>query len=83
MLAYGETLERTGKQPLVVSGSIGAPSRECLDRPATEVDPALAGGDAYKGMGRSRKSAVRRSSPSVSQTGVTDSPMLTTDIMVV
>jgi nucleoside-diphosphate-sugar epimerase len=53
MLAYGEALEGTGK-PLVVSGSIGSPGWENLGRPATEEDPALPGGDAYKGTLRVR-----------------------------
>jgi nucleoside-diphosphate-sugar epimerase len=53
MRAYGEALEGTGK-PLVVSGSIGAPSWEGLGRPASEADPALPGGDAYKGTLRVR-----------------------------
>jgi nucleoside-diphosphate-sugar epimerase len=53
MLAYGEALAGTGK-PLVVSGSIGSPGWEKLGRPATEADPALAGGDAYKGTLRVR-----------------------------
>ncbi|WP_213777866.1 SDR family oxidoreductase [Caballeronia sp. dw_276] len=61
MLAYGEALAGTGK-PLVVSGSIGsptnlgwaAPGARFLDRPATEEDPALPGGDAFKGSLRVR-----------------------------
>lgn len=53
MLAYGEALAGTGK-PLVVSGSIGSPGWEGLGRPATEDDPALPGGDAYKGTLRAR-----------------------------
>jgi nucleoside-diphosphate-sugar epimerase len=53
MLAYGEALEGTGK-PLVVSGSIGSPGWEGLGRPATEEDPPLPGGDAYKGTLRVR-----------------------------
>ncbi|WP_246794287.1 SDR family oxidoreductase [Burkholderia perseverans] len=53
MLAYGEALEGTGK-PLVVSGSIGSPGWEGLGRPATEDDPPLPGGDAYKGTLRVR-----------------------------
>ncbi|WLE62493.1 SDR family oxidoreductase [Burkholderia plantarii] len=53
MLAYGEALEGTGK-PLVVSGSIGSPGWEGLSRPATEEDPPLPGGDAYKGTLRVR-----------------------------
>jgi nucleoside-diphosphate-sugar epimerase len=53
MLAYGEALAGTGK-PLVVSASIGSPGWEKLGRPATEEDPALPGGDAYKGTLRVR-----------------------------
>jgi len=53
MLAYGEALEGTGK-PLVVSGSIGSPGWEGLGQPASEADPALPGGDAYKGTLRAR-----------------------------
>ncbi|TCL65809.1 nucleoside-diphosphate-sugar epimerase [Rhizobium sp. BK251] len=53
MLAYGDALAGTGK-PLVVSGSIGSPGWEGLGRPATEEDPALPGGDRYKGTLRVR-----------------------------
>jgi nucleoside-diphosphate-sugar epimerase len=53
MLAYGEALAGSGK-PLVVSGSIGGPGWEKLGRPATEEDPSLPGGDAYKGTLRVR-----------------------------
>ena len=53
MLAYGDALAGTGK-PLVVSASIGAPGWEGLGRPATENDPALAGGEPYKGTLRVR-----------------------------
>ena len=53
MLAYGEALAGTGK-PLVVSASIGSPGWENLGRPATEEDPALPGGEAYKGTLRVR-----------------------------
>lgn len=53
MLAYGEALAGTGR-PLVVSGSIGSPGWENLGRPATEDDPALPGGDKYKGTLRVR-----------------------------
>jgi nucleoside-diphosphate-sugar epimerase len=53
MLAYGEALEGTGK-PLVVSGSIGSPGWENLGRPATEEDPALPGGEKYRGTLRVR-----------------------------
>jgi nucleoside-diphosphate-sugar epimerase len=47
MLAYGEALAGTGK-PLVAAGSIGSPGHH-LERPATEEDPALPGGDEYRG----------------------------------
>src|ERR1700693_4250643 len=53
MLAYGEALAGSGK-PLVVSGSMGSPGWENLGRPATEEDPALPGGDEYKGTLRVR-----------------------------
>ena len=53
MLAYGAALAGSGK-PLVVSGSIGAPGWENLGRPATEDDPSLPGGAAYKGTLRVR-----------------------------
>ena len=53
MLAYGDALAGTGK-PLVVSASIGSPGWEGLGRPATEDDPALPGGDGYKGTLRVR-----------------------------
>ena len=52
MLAYGEALAGTGK-PLVAAGSIGSPGQH-LGRPATEEDPALPGGDEYKGTLRVR-----------------------------
>src|SRR5471032_1383404 len=58
MLAYGEALAGSGK-PLVVSGSIGSPGFVYLDRPATENDPALPGGDAYKGTLRVRNEVER------------------------
>jgi nucleoside-diphosphate-sugar epimerase len=53
MVAYGAALAGTGK-PLVVSASIGSPGWENLGRPATEEDPALPGGDKYKGTLRVR-----------------------------
>jgi len=53
MLAYGEALAGTGK-PLVAAGSMGSPGWEGLGRPATEEDPALPGGDQYKGALRVR-----------------------------
>jgi nucleoside-diphosphate-sugar epimerase len=53
MLAYGEALAGTGK-PLVAAASIGSPGWENLGRPATEEDPALPGGDQYKGTLRVR-----------------------------
>jgi len=52
MLAYGEALAGTGK-PLVAAGSIGSPGHH-PGRPATEEDPALPGGDEYKGTLRVR-----------------------------
>jgi nucleoside-diphosphate-sugar epimerase len=51
VLAFGEALAGTGK-PLVVAGSIGSPGN--LGRPAGEEDPALPGGDEYKGTLRVR-----------------------------
>ncbi|MFI7361060.1 SDR family oxidoreductase [Streptomyces sp. NPDC050149] len=61
VLAYGEALSGAGK-PLVWAGSIGSPanlggsiaSPGNLGRPATEEDPALPGGDEYKGSLRVR-----------------------------
>lgn len=53
MRAYGEALAGTGK-PLVAAGSIGSPGWENLGRPATEEDPALPGGDEYRGTLRVR-----------------------------
>jgi nucleoside-diphosphate-sugar epimerase len=53
MLAYGEALASSGK-PLVAAGSIGSPGWEGLGRPATEEDPALPGGEQYKGTLRVR-----------------------------
>jgi nucleoside-diphosphate-sugar epimerase len=53
VLAFGEALAGTGK-PLVAAGSIGSPGWENLGRPATEEDPALPGGDEYKGTLRVR-----------------------------
>jgi nucleoside-diphosphate-sugar epimerase len=53
MVAYGEALAGTGK-PLVAAGSIGSPGWENLGRPATEDDPALPGGETYKGTLRVR-----------------------------
>ncbi len=51
MLAYGDALAGTGK-PLVAAGSIGGPGN--LGRPATEDDPALPGGEEYRGTLRVR-----------------------------
>jgi nucleoside-diphosphate-sugar epimerase len=51
MLAYGEALAGTSK-PLVAAGSIG--SSGALGRPATEQDPALAGGEGHTGTLRVR-----------------------------
>jgi nucleoside-diphosphate-sugar epimerase len=59
VLAFGEALAGTGK-PLVVAGSIGAPTNPgratpfSLGRLATEQDPALAGGPAHRGTLRAR-----------------------------
>jgi len=53
MRAYGEALAGSGK-PLVVSGSVGSPGWEGLGRAATEHDPALPGGELYKGTLRVR-----------------------------
>lgn len=53
VLAFGEALAGTGK-PLVAAGSIGSPGWENLGRPATEEDPALPGGDEYRGTLRVR-----------------------------
>jgi nucleoside-diphosphate-sugar epimerase len=71
MLAYGEALAGTGK-PLVVSGSIGSPGWENLGRPATEEDPALPGGDAYKGTLRVRN-VVERTVVGLAEQGVRSS----------
>ncbi|MFI8348069.1 SDR family oxidoreductase [Streptomyces sp. NPDC085596] len=51
VLAYGNALEGTGK-PLVWAGTMASPGY--LGRPATEEDPALPGGDEYKGTLRVR-----------------------------
>jgi nucleoside-diphosphate-sugar epimerase len=53
VLALGEALAGTGK-PLVAAGSIGSPGWENLGRPATEQDPALPGGDEFRGTLRVR-----------------------------
>lgn len=63
VLAFGEALAGTGK-PLVVAGSIGAPTNEgragrigapvSLGRAATEEDPALPGGPMDAGTLRAR-----------------------------
>jgi nucleoside-diphosphate-sugar epimerase len=71
MLAYGEALAGSGK-PLVVSGSIGGPGWEKLGRPATEEDPSLPGGDAYKGTLRVRND-VERAVISLAERGVRSS----------
>ncbi|MEA9391554.1 SDR family oxidoreductase [Acerihabitans sp. TG2] len=71
MLAYGEALAGTGK-PLVASGSIGSPGWENLGRPATENDPALPGGAAYKGTLRVRNE-VERAVIDLAQRGVRSS----------
>lgn len=49
----GSHLADSGK-PLVVSASIGSPGWKGLGRPATEDDPALPGGEPYKGTLRVR-----------------------------
>lgn len=71
MLAYGEALAGSGK-PLVVSGSIGGPGWEKLGRPATEEDPSLPGGDAYKGTLRVRN-VVETTVISLAERGVRSS----------
>lgn len=59
VLAFGEALADTAK-PLVVAGSIGAPTNAGrgapvnLGRPATEEDPALPGGPMHAGTLRAR-----------------------------
>jgi nucleoside-diphosphate-sugar epimerase len=59
VLAFGDALAGTGK-PLVVAGSIGAPTNvgravpASLGRPATEEDPALPGGALHSGTLRAR-----------------------------
>jgi nucleoside-diphosphate-sugar epimerase len=59
MLAYGEALAGTGK-PLVAAGSMGsAKYGRSLGRLATEEDPALPGGAAYKGTLRVRNEVER------------------------
>jgi nucleoside-diphosphate-sugar epimerase len=69
MLAYGEALAETGK-PLVAAGSIGSAGN--LGRPATEEDPALPGGDEYKGTLRVRN-VVERSVVGLAEQGVRSS----------
>ncbi|PSM44724.1 3-beta hydroxysteroid dehydrogenase [Streptomyces dioscori] len=69
MLAYGEALAGTGK-PLVTAGSIGSPGY--LGRPATEEDPALPGGDEYKGTLRVRN-VVERAAIGLAERGVRSS----------
>jgi nucleoside-diphosphate-sugar epimerase len=69
MLAYGEALEGTGK-PLVAAGSIG--SAGSLGRPATEEDPALPGGEEYKGTLRARN-VVERAVIGLAEEGVRSS----------
>lgn len=71
MLAYGDALAESGK-PLVVSGSIGSPGWENLGRAATEDDPALPGGDAYKGTLRVRN-VVERAVVGLAERGVRSS----------
>src|ERR1700712_144323 len=69
ILAYGEALAGTGK-PLVAAGSMGSPGN--LGRPATEEDPALPGGEEYKGTLRVR-TAVERSVVGLAEGGVRSS----------
>jgi nucleoside-diphosphate-sugar epimerase len=69
VLAYGQALAGTGK-PLVTAGSMGSPGN--LGRPATEEDPALPGGDEYKGTLRVR-TAVERSVIGLAEQGVRSS----------
>jgi nucleoside-diphosphate-sugar epimerase len=52
VLAYGEALAGTGK-PLVWAGTMASPGYN-LGRPVTEEDPALPGGEEYKGTLRVR-----------------------------
>jgi nucleoside-diphosphate-sugar epimerase len=79
MLAYGEALAGTGK-PLVVSASIGSPGWEGLGRPATEEDPALPGGEAYKGTLRVRN-IVETTVVGLAQRGVRSSVVRIPPIM--
>jgi nucleoside-diphosphate-sugar epimerase len=69
MLAYGEALAGTGK-PLVAAGSIGSAGE--LGRTATEEDPALPGGDEYKGTLRVRN-VVERAVVGLAEQGVRSS----------
>lgn len=69
--AYGEALAGTGK-PLVAAGSMASPSFGNLGRPATEEDPALPGGDEYKGTLRFRN-AVETTVVGLAERGVRSS----------
>jgi nucleoside-diphosphate-sugar epimerase len=55
-----------------VSGSIGSPGWEPLGRPATEEDPALPGGEPYKGTLRVRN-VVERAVVGLAERGVRSS----------
>ncbi|BBX02559.1 3-beta hydroxysteroid dehydrogenase [Mycolicibacterium moriokaense] len=69
VLAYGEALAGTGK-PLVAAGSMAAPGN--LNRPTTELDPALPSGDEHKGTLRFRN-AVETAVVGLSERGVRSS----------
>ncbi len=79
MLAYGEALAGSGK-PLVVSGSVGSPGWEGLGRPATEEDPPLPGGEAYKNTLRVRN-IVETTVLSLADKGVRSSVVRIPEIM--
>jgi nucleoside-diphosphate-sugar epimerase len=79
MLAYGEALEGTGK-PLVVAGSLASPSFGTLDRPATELDPALPVGPEHKGTLRVRN-AVELTVIGLAERGVRSSIVRLPQIM--
>lgn len=80
MLAYGEALAGTYK-PLVVSGSIGSPGWENLGRSATEEDPALPGGEKYKGTLRVRN-IVETTAVGLAERGVRSSIVRIPPIMI-
>lgn len=77
--AYGDGTAGTGK-PLVVSASIGSPTWEGLGRPVTEDDPALSGGDSYKGTLRVRN-IVETTVISLAERGVRSSVVRIPPIM--